>query len=144
VSDVGQDRWEEIHVVGQPGLDLGWPGSAGPFAMPGTLRPAFYYGIQDGKCIAGGVFVPVNATRWPAEVRGGYLFMDYLMGWIAVYSPGKTLPDSKPKGFATGLKMPVALGFAPDESLVVLCRNQWVKDQNFKEKTGYLLRLRWP
>jgi glucose/arabinose dehydrogenase len=144
ISDVGQDRWEEIHIAPKGGLDMGWPGSAGPFAMPNTNPPAFFYGVQDGKCIAGGTFVSPDAKKWPAEVRGGYLFADYLMGWVAVYTPGKTPPDSKPRGFATGFKMPVAIAYAPDESLYVLCRNQWVKDENFKEKSGYLVRLRWP
>ena len=47
------------------------------------------------------------------------------------------------KSFATGLRRPVDLRFARDDSLYVLLRDAWVMDRFFKGGTGALLRIRF-
>jgi hypothetical protein len=76
---------------------------------------------------------------WPKDYRSQYFFGDFNHGWI------KTLDPVKPAlahSFATGLRRPVDLRFAPDGSLYVLVRDAWVIDKLFKGGTGALIQIR--
>ena len=134
INDVG-GKFEEINV-GAPGANFGWPvvehGPAGDARFRG---PIHWY---PQASISGGAFVPAD-SGWPAAYRGRYLFADFVHGWI------KSLDPDHPQDvadFATGLRRPVDLRFAPDGTLLVLLRNAWVIDDKFQPGTGTLLAIR--
>jgi glucose/arabinose dehydrogenase len=89
VADVGQNRWEEVHVVpmGQPGINYGWNRMEGPECFPSGSRcdreglhiPQYAYPHPDGCSITGGHVY--RGQRIPA-VAGHYFFGDYCAGWI--------------------------------------------------------------
>lgn len=86
LGDVGQARWEEVHVApaGVGGLDFGWPRMEGAACL-GTCDesvgepPAVVYGHDEGCAVTGG-FV----YRGPAipRLHGTYLFGDFCSGTI--------------------------------------------------------------
>ena len=131
INDVG-DRHEEINL-GIPGGNYGWPIGDGPLDDPRFVAPIHSY---PRASICGGDFAPAS---WPPELRGLYLFADFLQGWIKAIDPER--PDEV-STFATGLRNPVDLRFAPDGSLLVLLRNAWVIDGKFRPRTGSLVRIR--
>jgi hypothetical protein len=88
VADVGQNRWEEVHVAsaGAPGLNYGWNLMEGrhPYGAPragagGLELPPVEYPHDDGCSITGGV---VYRGRALPQLAGHYLFSDYCAGWI--------------------------------------------------------------
>jgi hypothetical protein len=88
IADVGQDRWEEVDVVGarQPGLNFGWNRMegrhcfrAGRCDTVGLELPVVEYGHGEGCSVTGG-FV-YRGSRIPSLV-GHYLYADYCSGWI--------------------------------------------------------------
>jgi glucose/arabinose dehydrogenase len=86
IADVGQNRWEEVHVVAAdaPGLNLGWNIMEGnhclrasclPVGVPATLE----YDHNDGCSITGGIVY--RGSQIPG-IAGHYFFSDYCSGWI--------------------------------------------------------------
>jgi putative heme-binding domain-containing protein len=134
INDVGGQA-EEINE-GVAGGNYGWPTvEHGPTGDPRFRGPIHHYPTA---CVIGAAFCP-KSSRWPKEYRGQYFFGDFNHGWI------KTLDPANPavaKPFATGLRRPVDLRFAPDGSLYVLLRDAWVIDNLFRGGTGVLLRIR--
>ncbi len=134
INDVGGQA-EEIND-GVAGANYGWPTvEHGPTTDPRFRGPIHHYPTA---CIIGGAFAPKNLS-WPKEYRGRYFFGDFNHGWIKTIDPAK---PALAQSFATGLRRPVDLRFAPDGSLYVLTRDAWVIDNLFKGGTGALLRIR--
>jgi putative heme-binding domain-containing protein len=134
INDVGGQA-EEINE-GSAGANYGWPTvEHGPTTDPRFRGPIHHYPTA---CISGGAFAPTD-LRWPKEYRGQYFFADFNHGWIKILDPDK---PAAAKPFATGLRRPVDLRFAPDGSLYVLLRDAWVIDKLFQGGTGALLRIR--
>jgi glucose/arabinose dehydrogenase len=90
IADVGQNRWEEVHVedARTPGLDYGWrqregrhSNKAGAPGVPGARRvePVLEYGHDDGCSITGGF---VYRGRAVPSLVGHYVYADYCSGWI--------------------------------------------------------------
>lgn len=133
INDVGGNA-EEINE-GIAGANYGWPAiEHGPTTDPRFRGPIHHYPTA---CISGGTFAPMD-LRWPKEYRGQYFFADFNHGWIKIIDPDK---PTVAKPFATGLRRPVDLRFAPDGGLYVLLRDAWVIDHLFKGGTGVLLRI---
>ena len=104
IADVGQNRWEEVHVedARTPGLDYGWrqregrhPFKAGAPGAPGTRRvePVLEYGHDDGCSITGGF---VYRGRAVPSLAGHYVYADYCSGWIrSVRMNGGAVTDER-------------------------------------------------
>ncbi|HTU89906.1 MAG TPA: serine hydrolase, partial [Gemmataceae bacterium] len=123
INDVGGNA-EEINE-GVSGANYGWPAvEHGPTTDPRFRGPLHHYPTA---CISGGAFAPTN-IRWPKEYRGQYFFADFSHGWIKFLDPAN---PAVAKSFATGLRRPVDLRFAPDGRLYVLLRDAWVIDHLF-------------
>ncbi len=134
VNDVG-GKFEEINR-GIAGANYGWPViDHGPTNNEAYVGPVHIY---PQASIAGGDFAP-DDLPWPKQYRGRYFFADFVLGWIKALDPAS---PSTAETFATGLRRPVDLRFAPDGSLYVLLRNAWVIDGKFEGSTGSLLRIR--
>jgi putative heme-binding domain-containing protein len=133
-NDVGQDTWEEVNAI-ERGGNYGWPQSEGPTTDPRFRGPIHAY---PAASVAGAAFAPADLA-WPDDYRGRYFFMDFVRGWIHVLDPEH--PERPPAMFASGLRRPVDLGFAPDGSLYVLVRDAWVIDGEFRPGTGRLLKI---
>jgi glucose/arabinose dehydrogenase len=135
INDVG-GRVEEVNE-GVAGANYGWPiVDHGPTTDRRFRGPVHYY---PAASITGGAFSPADLP-WPAEYRGRYFTADFVHGWIRTLDPEK---PAEAKPFATGLRRPVDIRFAPDGSLYVLCRNAWVIDKEFKPGTGALIKIRY-
>jgi putative heme-binding domain-containing protein len=141
INDVGQNAWEEINE-GFAGANYGWPAVEGSSSDPRYRAPIHAYKVAS---VAGGAFAPEGSGRgaagWlPAAYRGKYFFMDFVKGWIQVLDPD---PPHAVTTFATGLKRPVDLAFAPepDGALYVLVRDAWVIDDKFRPHTGALIKI---
>lgn len=133
IDDVGGNA-EEINE-GIAGANYGWPAvEHGPTSDPRYRGPIHHYPTA---CITGGSFAPMSLS-WPKEYRGQYFFADFNHGWIKIIDPDK---PALAKPFASGLRRPVDLRFAPDGSLYVLFRDAWVIDKLFQGGTGALLRI---
>lgn len=84
VGDVGQDRWEEITVVGR-GENHGWNRREAAHCFPpdtkcsarGLVDPVHEYGRDEGASVTGGVFY--GGAAIPA-LRGRYVFGDFVSG----------------------------------------------------------------
>lgn len=137
VNDVGQGTWEEVNEA-LKGANYGWPASEGPTTDPKFHAPIYYYPVAS---ISGGAFHPKSgAAGFPIRYQGKYFFMDFVRGRIDVLDPDR---PKNVETFATGLTRPVDLAFAPDHALYVLIRDAWVVDENFRPRTGSLLRIRF-
>jgi glucose/arabinose dehydrogenase len=86
VSDVGQDRYEEIDVVAK-GANYGWNVMEGKHCynaaacdMGGLTLPIFEYGHDAGACSITGGFV-YRGSAFP-ELRGAYVYADYCNGRV--------------------------------------------------------------
>jgi putative heme-binding domain-containing protein len=135
INDVGETRWEEIDE-GFAGANYGWPAAEGPSTDPRFQAPIYWYPVAS---ISGSAFCPTGpAASFPPGYRGRYFFADFVKGWIKVLDPDR---PADVETFATGLSRPVDLKFGPDGSLYVLLRDEWVKDQNFRARTGSLHRI---
>jgi putative heme-binding domain-containing protein len=135
INDVG-GRYEEINR-GVAGGNYGWPViDHGPSSDARFIGPIHMY---PQASIAGGDFAP-NDVNWPETWRRRYFFADFVHGWIHALDPDQ---PSQVDSFATGLRRPVDLRFAPDGSLYVLLRNAWVIDGKFEPGTGSLLQIRY-
>lgn len=133
INDVG-GNFEEVNEA-FPGANYGWPANDhGPPQDPRFRGPIHWYPTSS---ITGGAFCP-NSPAFPPNLRGRYLFCDFMKGWI------KTLDPDHPRSatdFISGLAGPVDLAFTEQGRLLILARNMWVRDQNFKPGTGTLHRL---
>jgi glucose/arabinose dehydrogenase len=90
IGDVGQDLWEEIHIIRRGG-NYGWSIREGNNGFNNGLRtsneapqdppidPIWEYDHQVGKSITGGYVY--RGTRLP-ELEGAYLYGDYVTGKI--------------------------------------------------------------
>jgi uncharacterized repeat protein (TIGR03806 family) len=139
VNDVGGAAWEEINE-GFAGADYGWPKSEGATRAPGERGPLHAYERSVGKSITGGAFYAPAAPQFPAAYEGKYLFADFEGNWIQVLDPEAPRDAAL---FASALARPVDLAVAPDGSLLVLERNAWVNDRDFRPGTGSLSRVRF-
>jgi hypothetical protein len=88
IADVGQNQWEEIHVISasRGGLNLGWNTMEGAHCFriqgcetAGLDLPALEYPHSQGCSVTGG-FV-YRGTALPAMV-GHYVYADYCQGWV--------------------------------------------------------------
>ncbi len=94
VADVGQDQWEEIHIV-HAGDNLGWDVFEGRHCFQnhercnesGFVAPIHEYGHDEGSSITGGV---VYTGRDIEELAGLYVFGDFISGRLWALA----LPDS--------------------------------------------------
>ena len=113
IADVGQNTWEEIHVLAAndgwaPGANLGWPLFEGDERFSSTATPddldfpAYVYHHDDGCSITGGHVYRGSAIP---HLVGTYVFGDFCVGRIW----GLTVDD---QGVATrvelGLSVPQA------------------------------------
>ena len=137
VTDVGASNWEEVNVL-KPGSNYGWPASEGPTADARFAGPAHAYGDGGARSISAGWWHTSDA--FPDD-RRGYFFTDYMQGWVRHLSPADPTVSVP---FAAGLNGPVALATDADGSLLVLCRNAWVRDGTPAANTGTLHRVWYP
>jgi len=88
VADVGQNRWEEVHIAPATaaGLDYGWNVMEGRHCFRGAGcdtggldLPVLEYGHDEGCSITGGI---VYRGRAVPALAGHYLYADYCSGWI--------------------------------------------------------------
>jgi glucose/arabinose dehydrogenase len=88
IADVGQNRWEEIHVApaDRAGLNYGWNIMEGAhcYRAPrcdraGLELPVLEYDHSQGCSITGGF---VYRGRDVPELIGHYVYADYCHGWI--------------------------------------------------------------
>ena len=137
VTDVGASTWEEVNVL-EPGANYGWPETEGPTADSRFTGPAYAYGDGGPRSISAGLWH--SPPEFPSD-RRGYFFTDYMQGWVKHLDPAD---PTVAVPFAAGLNGPVALATEPDGSLLVLCRNAWVRDGEFVNDTGTLHRVWFP
>ena len=90
IADVGQNPWEEVHVVERPveqrGLNFGWSVMEGAHcfrpesgcATTGLVTPVFEYSHDEGGCSITGGFV-YRGKAFP-ELQGSYVVADYCSG----------------------------------------------------------------
>ncbi len=101
IADVGQNEWEEVHVlsVGKElagrGANLGWSAFEGTrrfnddVTAPNALTPVFEYPHSEGRCSISGGAVG-NNTSTPSRA-GWYFFSDYCSGDVrAILTDGAT------------------------------------------------------
>ena len=109
-ADVGQDTWEEINVIDRGG-NYGWniregfksftttsqpPPAPPPAHVVGNLiDPIFAYNHSIGKAIIGGCVYRGNKVP---ELRGAYLFADYVGGQVYVLRFDETVGSSNFRG----------------------------------------------
>ena len=90
IADVGQNTWEEIHVLKavdrwKPGANLGWPLFEGDERFSGTATPddldfpVYVYHHDDGCSITGGHVYRGSAIP---HLVGTYVFGDFCQGRI--------------------------------------------------------------
>jgi glucose/arabinose dehydrogenase len=91
IADVGQNRWEEVHVTGAGtagGVNYGWRLMEGQACFnpttnceaPGLDRPVTVYANSNGRCAIIGGYV-YRGTRLSA-LQGTYLYADLCSGEI--------------------------------------------------------------
>lgn len=133
INDVG-GKYEEINR-GIAGANYGWPTvDHGPTDRDGVTGPIHIY---PQASISGGDFV-THSSSWPEIYQGRYFFADFVHGWIKTVDPADA---ENAETFASGLRRPVDMRFAPDGSLYILLRNAWVVDDKFEGGTGALMRI---
>ena len=110
IADVGQNTWEEIHVLKaadgwKPGANLGWPLFEGDERFSGTATPedldfpAYVYHHDDGCSITGGHVYRGSAVP---HLVGTYVFGDFCQGRIW----GLTIDD---QGVATRAELDLSV-----------------------------------
>ena len=140
VGDVGEVTYEEV-TVAQAGRHHGWPWREGAAGWPPSkcretvpdagecVEPAYVcrHGVAaggvDGDCtsITGGVFLP--GPRWPAPLRGRYLFADNVNGRVWTLEPDAArtgvVPGSRREVGRISGGGPVSLRVGPDGDVYV-------------------------
>ena len=110
IADVGQNRWEEVHVapLSRPGLNYGWNVREGKHdfrpsgrSSGGMVSPLVEYSHDDGCSITGGF---VYRGRAMPELAGTYFFSDYCTGWIRSFrvSAGRAIERKQWQGVKAG------------------------------------------
>lgn len=88
IADVGQDRYEEVNVVGLDagGGNFGWPIREGTHCtvgshcpLDGATAPVVEYGHREGCSITGGV---VNRGPAAAALDGHWFYSDFCSGFL--------------------------------------------------------------
>ncbi|HYM79825.1 MAG TPA: PQQ-dependent sugar dehydrogenase [Candidatus Limnocylindria bacterium] len=87
IADVGQNRWEEVHVApaSRAGLNYGWNLWEGNHRYqkdggdPEVVRPALEYSHGEGCSITGGF---VYRGRAIPALTGHYLYADHCASWL--------------------------------------------------------------
>jgi glucose/arabinose dehydrogenase len=88
IADVGQNAWEEIHVVGstQKGVNYGWNLMEGRHCYRGSTcnttgltQPVLEYNHSEGCSVTGGSVY--RGTKIPS-LQGTYFYADYCQGWV--------------------------------------------------------------
>ncbi len=100
IGDVGQDQREEIDVIpsGVGGLNFGWRPREGAIHTPApvpaseqpvtaAISPVYDYDHTVGKSVTGGYVYRGNLAP---ELRGKYLFADYVSGRFWALTPDAT------------------------------------------------------
>lgn len=139
VGDVGEISYEEI-TIARAGRHHGWPYREGPHGFPtdkcretrpdtGPCVDPVYHcrhgeaaGGVDGGCqsITGGTFL--HGPRWPAALRGRYVFADNVHGRLWTLAPsaardGVVAGSRQDLGRVAGL--PVSLRSGPEGDLYI-------------------------
>ena len=162
ISDVGQDRFEEMDRAGSGGLDFGWPIKEGPAdyqascpgLAPGPLTgPIFWY---DRSAVGGGAAVAITAGVYrpplgaqlalPSAYVGNLFVSDFFVGhlwrlvgagdaWaIAPAVPGQ--PDAE--HWAEGLVVVSDYAIGPDGALWY-CKQ--AADLSYPPRSGQVRRI---
>lgn len=102
VADVGQNQWEEIHVLpaGTGGQNLGWNlmegthcYNAASCVQQGLTLPVLEYSHADGCSITGGFVYRGSAIP---GLRGHYFYSDYCEGWVRSFRwTGSAVADAR-------------------------------------------------
>ncbi|HJT78912.1 MAG TPA: PQQ-dependent sugar dehydrogenase, partial [Gemmataceae bacterium] len=138
INDVG--GFNETINEGVAGANYGWPTvDRGPTADPRFRGPLYWYRESS---ITGGTFYDPPVSQFPAEYVGKYLFNDFKAGWIKVIDPDH---PGHVSDFAkdVGTRNVVGLEVEADGSLLLLGRDAWVIDKDFRPHTGALYRVRY-
>ncbi len=156
VADVGWQTEEEVSVVDQAGVDLGWPRVEG-----GVLRaeqpcgdedsaqpPILSYGRPLGSsAISAGVYRAVDGGKanWPEAYWGDYFYVDFYRGNLfrvqgagQSWAPAPEVPgqgDGDP--WASRINRPAQFRVGPDGSL------WYVQHFDSGTSTGSLRRIRF-
>ena len=138
LNDVG-GNYEELNE-GFAGANYGWPTvEHGPTTDQRFRGPIHWYPVSS---ITGGDFCPKaeSVNAFPNEYRGKYFFGDFMKGWIHVLDPEH---PERVVDFATNVPRASDMRFAPDGGFYVLCRDAWVRDDQFQAGSGRLFRVRY-
>jgi uncharacterized repeat protein (TIGR03806 family) len=138
INDVGGAN-EEVNE-GFAGANYGWPtADHGPTKDRRFRGPIHWYRESS---IAGGAFYNPPVRQFPERYVGKYFFADFKQGWIHVLDPDH---PERVSDFLSGLGnfSIVDLKVADDGSLYYLRRLAWVKDHEFRPRTGVLYRIRY-
>ena len=140
-TDVGNSAFEEVNEL-EPGANYGWPRHEGYSTNKSFKSPLYAYPPVIGRSIVGGTFVPrSDSLGWPEKWRGKFLFGDFMNHWIKALDPDAS---TNVITFARGFNGPVALTFAPDNSLLVLNRGTiWRDPKRVAANSGSLMRIRY-
>jgi glucose/arabinose dehydrogenase len=120
IGDVGQDRFEEIDLVGRghgSGANFGWSAFEGfaPFnhdqSAPNAIPPVLVYSHDQGCSVTGGYVVRDPSLQ---SLYGRYLYGDYCSGELRSFRaiPGKRVTDDRP----LGLDVPSLSSFGEDDA----------------------------
>jgi glucose/arabinose dehydrogenase len=120
IGDVGQDRFEEIDLVGRgqgSGANFGWSAFEGfaPFnhdqSAPNAVPPVLVYSHDQGCSVTGGYVVRDASLQ---SLYGRYLYGDYCSGELRSFPaiPGKRATDDRP----LGLDVPSLSSFGEDDA----------------------------
>jgi glucose/arabinose dehydrogenase len=105
VADVGQDRWEEVSILGR-GDNAGWKIREADHCFEpeegcrteGLVDPVWSYGREDGGSITGGYVVTATGA-----LSGRYLVGDFLSGRLwALDLPAPGAPGARATAHALG------------------------------------------
>ncbi len=129
IGDVGQNQWEEIHILPAGilgGINLGWNYIEGTHSFEGTpptgvefISPVIEYQHGGGNCsVTGGYVYRGSLPEW----QGIYLYGDYCTGkiWGALASPDGTWQTTEL--FSTNLNL-VSFGEDQDGELYAVFLN---------------------
>jgi glucose/arabinose dehydrogenase len=132
VGDVGWDSYEELDVV-RRGFDLGWPCMEGPERTPLYQDTRFcrryydehapvgpWYFVRQTNALSITAGVPLDdATGWPSEFAGQYVFGDWTTSEISVVPLELAAPAPPPRTIANHAAGPVAFALRPEGLYVV-------------------------
>lgn len=125
INEVGAGSWEEVDQ-GAARANYGWSDVEGPSNNPAYTNPLYAYEHLNGACaITGATFYNPSASRFPAQFRDAYFFVDFCDGQIRALPANSRIA---PVAFASGLDSAVALTVSPDGALYYLNSNYFQGD----------------